>query len=235
MLSKAQRVKGDLSQLEEMKGENSPTNLQEVFGEEVKIKHPGDVIFMDQSFALETEDIEADIHTRDEHSRMDLLKPHATTYQSHAGAPVTSEQSPNRARQSHLPTQVKRKQLTEEPLSKYDLLLPIRKAILRDLEHIEEVHNRVKDLLRANQYTQTNQKGLFFFSETEIEQAFREYYQKIDWLTERTFRMWRDNYRAGKYSEVDLDQHFQLGDPILRSEFQVSLPGRLRCDVDGQL
>ena len=63
MLSKAQRLKGDLSQLGETKGENSPTNLQEVFGEEVKIKHPGDVIFMDQSFALETEDIEADIHT----------------------------------------------------------------------------------------------------------------------------------------------------------------------------
>ena len=159
---------------------------------------------MDQSFALETEDIEADIHSRDQSSRVELLKPYSTTYQSKSGAPVTSEQSPNKARSSTLPTQVKKKQ-TEDLLSKYDLLLPIRKQILRDLETIEKIHNQIKGLLRANQYTENNKKGLFFFNETEIEDVFREYYQNIDWLTERTFRMWKDNFKAGKYSEVDLD------------------------------
>ena len=110
---------------------------------------------MDQTFALETEDIEADIHSRDQNSRVELLKPLSTTYQSKAGVPVSSEQSPNKARSSTLPTKVKKKQ-TEELPSKYDLLLPIRKQILRDLDTIEKIHNQIKALLQANQYTENN-------------------------------------------------------------------------------
>ena len=97
--------------------------------------------------------------------------------------------------------------------------MPIRKQILNDLESIKSFHENIKTLLKDNQFTQDNQNGLFFFNEADLNDTFKVYYDKLEWLTERTFRLWRDNFRAGKYSEVDLDQHFHLGDPILKTEF----------------
>ena len=79
-------------------------------------------------------------------------------------------------------------------------------------------------ILNEHKYSdEAKQYGYFFFNEDDYNSLFKKYAVSVKTMVERAYRAWKNNARAGRGASEQMQRsYFELGEPLLRSEYQVS-------------
>ena len=68
---------------------------------------------------------------------------------------------------------------------------------MADISALDEKHESIFKLLIANKYSSKKNDGFFFFREEELMSTFMRYTTNLRSMIERTYKLWRSNYKAG--------------------------------------
>ena len=80
-----------------------------------------------------------------------------------------------------------------------------------------------------NKFSIEKNEGFFLYSEHSVNDIFNQYVNELTSMIESTSDLWEKNFAKGGSAEEGLRIYEQSGEPLLRTEKQVSL--RLCSDI----
>lgn len=91
-----------------------------------------------------------------------------------------------------------------------------------DLDTLCDVQEKMMATLKNHKRTVDNQKGFFYYDENDFVSAFKKYVSELRNMIESTCQRWIENLEAGNGTPDDMMFQFELGQPLLKSEYQMT-------------
>ena len=89
---------------------------------------------------------------------------------------------------------------------------------MKEVAEMTKIHARIMSKLEEHKFCMKDQTGYYAYNQQDYNLKFNNYAKTITDLVEKTFKLWNENFEAGK-GTPDQMLCFELGEPMLKSEF----------------